>query len=79
MYAYAVERLKSALGSGFETGKTDVIGMAESQLRAMKDIKAVLDLPPDAAADQILAAIQNLKEGSKGEKEGWWCALWKKK
>lgn len=80
MQAYVVERLKLALGSGFEPGKTDVIGMVENQVRAMMDIKAALELPPDAGNDQVLAAIQSLKDEAKAaEKTGWWSSLFKSK
>lgn len=80
MYAYAVERLKLALGSGFEAGKKDVIGMVESQVRGLKDIKAALDLPPEAGIDQVMAAIKNLKNVAEAaEKGGWWTSLWRAK
>lgn len=78
MNAYVVERLKLALGTGFEAGKTDVIGMVEDQVRAMQDVKAALALPSDAGNDQVLAAIQSLKDEARAtEKAGWWSSLWK--
>jgi hypothetical protein len=80
MYAYAVERLKLALGSGFEPGKSDVIGLVENQLRALGDIKVALDLPPEAGIAQVLAAIQRLKDvATAAEKGGWWSSLFKAK
>jgi hypothetical protein len=88
MYVYAVERLKQMLGLGFAGSDMGIIETVESMCKTMAEVKTALGLPPDADAQQIVAAIQALQEKEPAaapgvappapEKVGWFKSLVKR-
>lgn len=74
MYSSGVQKIKKALGLGFEASEMGVVIAVEEQATALEDIKAVLGLPPEARPQQISDAVRALKE----EKAGFWSTLFKR-
>jgi hypothetical protein len=87
MYVFAVEKLKQVLGLGFAASEMGVVEVVESMCRSMLEIKAALGLPPEADSQQVMAAIQALREEKAPavaaaapkaeEKVSWFRALFK--
>ena len=62
MYVYGVEKLKQVLGLGFAASEMGVVEAVKSMRKTMEEIKAALGLPPDADPQEIMGAIQALRE-----------------